>query len=281
MISEPGMYANIQMSEYISDPCPEPSVSTRVLSTIVNRSVLHARDAHPRFGGDGEHTRRADQGSAVHALTLEGPGAIVCIEANDYRKDDTKEKRDAAYAAGKIPVLIADMANLVEAASSARTRLATFGQGAVEQTMIWRTDNGVWCRARPDWISDDHRVIIDLKTCSNADPATWARSSLFSGAYDLQSSHVLSGMRELFGDDERQVIYLLVEIEPPFATSLVTLSGEAVALAERKRKFAMNKWAKAISTNTYPGYADGVYCVDAPAYHQYDFAAREGVCDAI
>lgn len=277
MISQQGMHANVPMHDYIYDPCPEASVSTGVLETLVNRTTMHARAEHPRLGAKmSSKSRRCDQGSAVHALTLEGPGAIEWIDADDYRSKEAKALRDVAYSARKIPMLEADRFIVESAASSARESLTQFGAGDVEQTLIWRV-NGTWCRARPDWVSADRNLVVDLKTCKNADPATWARASLFPGAYDLQASHVLSGLRHIFGEAERKFIFLCAEIEPPFATSLVSLCAEAVDLADRKRLFAMSRWPKCLSDIDCKGYGEGVYYVEAPAYQMYDFAARESV----
>ena len=39
-----------------------------------------------------------------------------------------------------------------------------FTEGKPEQTIIWREDNGIWCRARLDWLHDSHLIIDDYKS---------------------------------------------------------------------------------------------------------------------
>ena len=49
--------------------------------------------------------------------------------------------------------------------------------GKAETTHMW-TDaaTGLQCKCRPDWLTDDGRLIVDLKTTENASPREFARS---------------------------------------------------------------------------------------------------------
>src|SRR3972149_5802627 len=52
-----------------------------------------------------EDSERFDLGRAAHAYLLEGESGFAIIEAADWRTKAAKEARDAARAAGKIPLL--------------------------------------------------------------------------------------------------------------------------------------------------------------------------------
>ena len=87
MINTPG-YHNLSMSEYLADPCPQPSLSTGVVYDLLQRSPLHAHSGHPRLGGNlGEPTARGDLGSAIHSLVLGGHDVVYAPpEFADWRK---------------------------------------------------------------------------------------------------------------------------------------------------------------------------------------------------
>src|SRR6266446_5889204 len=73
--------------------------------------------------------------------------------------------------------------------------------GVPEQCLIWQERNGIWCRARPDWLRTDHRLVADYKTTTNAAPDAWIRSQLFGLGYDIQAAFYLRGLRAVFGHD--------------------------------------------------------------------------------
>ena len=58
---EPGIHV-WSHEEYLSDPCPEPSLSRSIADILMAQSPLHAWCAHPRLGnkseprlGNGDH----------------------------------------------------------------------------------------------------------------------------------------------------------------------------------------------------------------------------------
>ena len=105
-ITEPGVY-DIPAEIYHADPCPEPSLSSSVATALIDRSPRHAWQAHPRLNPVHEPDNRQDfdLGKAAHALLLEGRDVAEIVDAADYRTKAAREARDAAYAAGKTPLL--------------------------------------------------------------------------------------------------------------------------------------------------------------------------------
>ena len=112
MIDKPGIYT-IPLTEYIADPCPEPSLSASVAHTLITESPIHAFVQHPRLnkGRIESGSSKMDIGTIVHGLVLEGDESrLVIVEADDWRTKVAKETRDAARLAGLVPVLAGDMA---------------------------------------------------------------------------------------------------------------------------------------------------------------------------
>ena len=259
MITAPGCY-QMTLAEYLADPCPEPSLSSHLADILLRQSPLHAKLAHPRLNPHLARDTSAafDLGTAVHQLVLEGDERFCVIEAPDYKKPVTRKYRDDARAAGQIPILIAQMATVRAMAWSIHLQLEVFPDpkplraGKPERVLIWR-EGAIWCRARLDWLHDDHRTVDDLKTTSeSAHPAEWSRH-LFDRGADLQVAFHTRGVQQVFGalPDFR---FLVVETDLPYAVSLIGLDPEALAFGQTRMLRAIELWARSQRTGQWPGY---------------------------
>jgi len=276
-IDEPGIYPDLPMADYVADPCPDPSLSKGVIIDLVERSPMHAYHNHPRLGGGGDRgSNRADIGSASHAMLLGGDEAILIVDAPDFRTKAAREARDEARGSGRIPILQKDRKALDDMVGPARERLAEFGAGTTEQTVIWAEDGDppIWGKARPDWLADDRRVIVDYKTATNADPTKWIKSAMLPGGYDMQAAWYLRGLSNLLGPRDRDFLFLVQEIDPPFAVSVVGIGPELAELSNRKIEAGIRLWREALKSNHWRGYQSVTHWAEAPAYMIYDWENR-------
>ena len=67
-----------------------------------------------------------------------------------------------------------------------------FKNGKPEQTLTWKEGN-IYCRARLDFLRNDHLVILDYKTTDSADPEACVRKIGQMG-YDIQASFYKRGL---------------------------------------------------------------------------------------
>lgn len=258
---------------YHSDPCPAPSLSNSIAKVLLSQSPYHAFIQHPRLGNEiqSEESSRFDIGSAAHSMLLENDDSVVVvIEADDWRKKETKEKRDEARAAGKYPVLAKDFVNLVEMVQEARgfieqTEMAgIFEDGDAEQTIIWQ-ENSIWCRIRTDWLTKDRRIILDYKTCQNAEPNTFGRH-MTNMSYDVQAAFYKRGLVAVGGPEDATFLFLAQEIEPPYACSLHALSNIAIEMANEKVEAAIHGWRTCIESEVWPQYTTEICYQEPPAW---------------
>lgn len=274
MITQSGIYS-IPLLEYIKDPAPVPSLNASVAGILLTQSAQHAWMAHPRLGNaPREESSRADLGTVAHGLLLEDDKSrVVVIQADDWRKKATQEARDNAYADGRIPILEKDMeivTKMVEAADHALmgSELCNDWLDATpEQTLIWN-EGATWFRSRPDKLSKDGMVYFDYKTTSSAHPKAFTKTAVSNG-YDLQAALGRRGVQAIKGV-EPVVIFVVQEIEPPFAVSLVSLSPQFIDIAENRLELARAVWDRCHALNTWPGYPDRVAYVDPPGWYGMD-----------
>jgi len=276
MITQPGIYGDIPLVDYIADPCPEPSLSSSVAHTLITESPIHAFIQHPRLnkGRIDNGSSKMDIGTIVHGLVLEGDESrLVMVEADDWRTKVAKETRDAARLAGLVPVLAGDMGMIREIAGAALSAIAnselawafTPEAGKPEQTLIWQ-EGGIWLRSRPDWLTNDHRLIIDLKTTAgSAEPSQWIRTMLGNGN-DIQSVLGLRGIKKLDPKSRCQFVFWVVEQNPPYASSFVGLSHQFLEMSEHKLERAIRLWSDCTMTNCWSGYPSQVCWVEPPRW---------------
>lgn len=280
MISKPGIY-QMPLSEYIQDPAPVPSLNASVAQILLEQTPQHAWQAHPRLGNRGRsESSRADLGTIAHGLLLEDDKSrVVIIKADDWRTKAAKEQRDEARADGKVPILEKDMDTVGEMVRVADHVLMGSAlchdwlDATPEQTLIWN-EGATWFRSRPDKLTKDRRVYFDYKTSANAHPAAFVKTAINNG-YDLQAALGRRGVAKITGVP-CVVVFVVQEIEPPFAVSLVSLSPQFMEIAANRLEMARTVWDRCHAKNEWPGYPDRVAYVDPPGYYGMDQLDVEG-----
>jgi hypothetical protein len=259
-VIDSGIYA-LPAARYHADPCPAPSLSNSIANVLINQSPLHAWYQHPRLNPtyQPEESSRFDLGSAAHMMLLERRSdQIVIVNADDWRKKEAKEARDSARANGQTPVLARHYDLMNEMVAAAYAFIATtelngiFELGHAEQTVIWQ-EGETWCRARPDLLSADRRIIVDYKTTENAEPEAFIRQ-IGRMSYDLQAEWYVRGVKSVTGQ-EPVFVFLVQEISPPYACSLVSLSNAYRAIGQSKVSRALTTWMACIASKQWPAYS--------------------------
>lgn len=275
---KPGLYA-IDAADYHRDDvgCDVPMLSASIASILLRQSPQHAYAAHPKLGGvASEECETFDLGTAAHSLILEGSeDRYAIVEANDWRTNAAKLARDEARAAGKTPLLARQITNVRSMAHAVRSNLSRFEEtpapltnGKAEQTIVW-SDEGVWCKARLDWLHHDRLCIDDLKTGAvSAKPDAWTRT-IYGRGGDIQAAFYLRGLQALGGSGTRQETifrWIVAENAYPYATSVVSLSPEGLAHAHDQVEQAIALWRACLKADSWPGYPTRTCYVDPPGW---------------
>jgi hypothetical protein len=271
-----GIHPDIPSAVYHADPAPEPSLSAGIAHRLISRSPLHAQAAHPRLNPDHKEEQGGilDFGSAAHSLLLEGLDICQIVEFDDWRKQAARDERDAARKSGLIPLLRKDYARMCELVEAVKAQIAQLDvaplplrDGKSEQTLVWQED-GVWCRARIDWLHDEADVMDDLKTTgTTANPYVWARQRLFADGKDIQCAFYKRGLKATTGIDP-DWRFVVCETEPPHAVSVISLAASALELADRKVERAIALWKRCIESGEWPGYPREIAMAEMPPWEE-------------
>ena len=282
-LTEPGVY-DLPAAVYHSDPVQGGSLSStgarKLLPPSCPALFKHWQD-NPQ-----PHRNEFDLGHATHSDVLGVGEPVTVIHAANYNTKAAREARDAAYAAGHVPLLITEAEQVKAMGDAVRQHPVAgplFGrEGPVEQTLVWRDPTtGVWCRAMLDkQITAGQRLIVaDLKTCQKADPEAIAKS-VASYGYHQQGAFYLTGIKALglHRGVEPAFVLAFVEKAPPHLVTVVQLDPNALMWGERLNRKAIATYAHCTATDTWPGYVDGVVSVDLPywATRQLEDAEARG-----
>lgn len=270
---EPGLH-NLSAEIYHADPCPRPSLSSSIANILITQSPAHAWLAHPRlnpaFTSTCEIDSRLDIGSIAHALLLEPhTNPVVIVNAADWRTKAAKEERDAAHADGKFAILAHKYADVQAMVIAARAYLDStelagiLDSGDAERTIIWQEGETTWCRARPDLMSADRRVVLDYKSTFSAAPDDFSKQIGRMG-YDLQSEWYSRGMFAVTGREDAAFVFLVQEITRPYACSLISLSNAYREVGQLKVKRALSIWDKCTHQHSWPGYDTQILYAEPP-----------------
>ncbi|TKD50552.1 PD-(D/E)XK nuclease-like domain-containing protein [Sphingomonas baiyangensis] len=286
-IEAPGFY-DLPAAEYHADPCKRPSVSSGIISTIVDRTLADAKWKHPRLNPELEEEDRTqfDLGSVAHELLLGRGSGIVVIDADDWRTKAAKEGREAAIAAGRQPCLTKVYEQAEAMAAAARQQLAddadnadAFTNGVPEQVAIWMEETSagaIYCRSMMDWRMNARPAIYDYKTFApGPDPDGFVKY-LFREARDVQDPFYSRGLAKLIECDWRDVEfrYVVQDPKPPYTLAVIQLDEQAREFAHERTMWAIERWASAGRAGRFEGYRPRTHYVAPPSYEMVAWAAK-------
>lgn len=262
-IDKTGLY-EISSEEYHGDCCVGPSLSASGCVTI--------EDECPRVFWDGsylnpdreeEDKKAFSLGTCAHLIFLEPhliDSKVSVIDADDYRTKAAKEMRDDATKAGLVPVLKSQFQDI----KAMRNELMkhhvaglAFKNGKPEQTYIWQDEEtGVWCKARPDWVPNSAKYLIDYKTSTTANPDVFMRNAPKLGYYQ-KAAWQIEGIERVTGARPDQFWFVLQSVSRPYLPTVFRLQADdpMIPLYHAKNAEARRKFAKAVKDGYWPGYS--------------------------
>lgn len=254
----------VTTTEYLSDPAPEPSLSSSVAKLLLDRSPAHARLAHPKLGGAAPHSTAAtDLGTLIHRYVLGKGAEVEPIDAEDFRTNVARQARSRAREHGRIPALARVVGVAVAAAVCIKRELERVGvvlDGESEVAILWQeqAEHGpIWCRGMLDHVvADDMLYVYDLKTIHCAHPDDCTKSAINYG-YDIQQEAYTRAAERLWPAYEGRIEFrfLFCEPDPPHAVTVAQLDATMRERGRRRWREAVETWSRCLHTDTWPGYA--------------------------
>lgn len=244
---------------------------------LIARSPLHywARYLDPDRVAP-EPTPAMRLGTALHTYVLELSrwDEQIAVAPDDINRR-TKEGREqwAAFeaAAKRKTVITADDAEQVQAMSRAVFRHPAAAMllglpGKAETTHMWTdASTGLECKCRPDWLTDDGSIVVDLKTTKDASPRGF-KQSVVNFAYHKQAAWYLEGLQQATGRRPDQFIFICVESTAPYACAVYAADAEMIERGHDQAMRDLAKLAVCRAADHWPSYSEQIETLSLPGW---------------
>ena len=223
---------------------PQEDTPALIFGKAAHKYVLETYDFYNEFAIAPVCDRRTKDGKSTYEMFLKESEGKDVITLEQFEQIDAM--RNAAYATPFV------------------SKLLTNGE---KELSFWGVDEetGLRIKCRPDCITEMNggHILIDYKTCSDAENMKFCRDSIKYG-YDLQLAMYREILRQNTGHDYTVVI-IAQEKTPPYATNVFQLSENYLQSGEEVYKEMLRIYKQCEETGNWWGYMrDGISILGQP-----------------
>jgi exodeoxyribonuclease VIII len=220
-----------------------------------------------------EETPAMALGTAVHTAVLEPDelqNRYALAPDVDRRTKAGKEEWSAAVAGGRKLLKWEEFDQVNAMATSVRNHPAAaflFSRpGKAETSWMWNDDvTGAECKCRPDWLTNDHRLLVDLKTTKDASLREFKRS-IANFRYFVQAGWYLHGIEKAGSQRPEQFIFVCVESSAPYACAVYAADAEMIKVGWDTARRDLDKLIECRKTDQWPGYSTQIEPIGLPGW---------------
>ncbi len=216
-----------------------------------------------------KQTKSMAEGTAVHAFFLERDKFNVdfAIKPQDIRLNTKAGKEWAQEHQDKIIIDSELGNNLYEMEKSfmdSPAKLIYEIKGKSELSYFWDDTGLVKGKCRPDWISDDGNIIVDIKTTTDASPRGFQKS-ISTWGYHLQLAWYMRGLQKL-GIPAKQFIFIAIEKTPPFSVGVYRADKDMISFGNNEINKLVVGIDKALRDKKFPDYTPEIMDLGLPPW---------------
>jgi len=198
-------------------------------------------------------------GTATHCAILEperfSAEYIALPEGLDRRTKEGKHAYADLLATGAELLTSDDMSLVVNMACAFRdnaTSRALFDRKHVVEQSIFAEVNGVACKCRPDFMTADGLMVMDVKTTSDASPESFGKSA-WSLGYHIQAAFYRRVIQSATGITP-DFIFGCVESDRPYLTAYYTVPQYLLDYADGVIDALLEQYAECLRSGIWHGY---------------------------
>lgn len=198
-------------------------------------------------------------GTATHCAILEperfSAEYIALPEGLDRRTKEGKQAYADLLSTGAELLTSDDMSLVVNMACAFRdnaTSRALFDRKHVVEQSIFAEVNGVACKCRPDFMTADGLMVMDVKTTSDASPESFGKSA-WSLGYHIQAAFYRRVIQSATGITP-DFIFGCVESDRPYLTAYYTVPQYLLDYADGVIDALLEQYAECLRSGIWHGY---------------------------
>ena len=263
-----GVYHDLSNEDYhaIKEINGKPAVSSSYAKAWHKQTPAHANADRPF-----KRNPIFDIGTATHGWALEG---VVPVKGPPTRRgNDWKTAQAEAYLAETVALTESDfnrVERMVEELHN-NEHIARFlnHPKKVVEASIFAEYGDIVMKCRPDLYVESLGIVIDLKTTVSAEPYAFEKQAWALGYSSVQAAWYLKTM-QLLEIPVNRFIFANVEKEEPYATSMVEVGPELMALANETVERVIKEIVEAKETNIYATGWPDLHVATPPAWLTLD-----------
>lgn len=225
---------------------------------------------------DEEEKKSTTLGSALHTLVLEPDEFFkrysIYPDGIDRRTKEGKSLYESflLLSNGKTILKQKDfdevqgMANSMKSHPLFETIFLKMPGTKIENSLIWKNENDVWLKSRPDFYNKE--LVVDLKTTSAKSEEEFFRSIADYG-YHRQAAMQLDGLSYLTNNQYQDHILFVVEKSPPYLCAMYQLDEKSIQKGREEYKQAANVYEEYVKNNYWPGYETNIIETSLPEWY--------------
>ena len=216
-----------------------------------------------------KQTKAMADGTAVHAFFLERDkfDTDFIVKPADMRLNTKAGKEWALEQKDKIIIDSELGNNLYEMEKSfmdSPAKLIYDIKGQTELSYFWDDLGTIKGKCRPDWLSDDGEIVVDVKTTTDASPRGFQKS-ISTWGYHLQLGWYLRGLRKL-GLPAKQFIFIAIEKTAPFCVGVYRTNQDMINFAMKELDQLMPEIQTSMVSNEFPDYTPEITSIGLPPW---------------
>ncbi|MFH8804107.1 PD-(D/E)XK nuclease-like domain-containing protein [Streptomyces sp. NPDC017936] len=267
----PGWVDGLSADDYHADRTTISSTGLRALLPPGCPAQYHYDREHPAAP-----KREFDLGNAVHAELLGEGHTIVVLDYPDWKKAEAREKRDAAYEAGQVPLLAKEWEQVQAMVAAVRQHPQAgplfAGKGIAERSIYW-TDpaTGIRCRVRPDWLKllPALTLCVDYKTTTDASPAV-VQKAIEKYSYHQQDALYCDGIHAAgLAPHGVRFLFVFQQKAPPYLVTVRELTDGDREIGRARNERALRIYADCERAGMWPdwtGPTDDIPFINLPTW---------------
>lgn len=276
VITKPGIYKGVPLDLYHSSELFDgvPAISSSGLRKIYNYSPAHywAESPYNPDRIEPEDKKHFVIGRALHHLVGAERGFSLNFVIRPERIADPGDPNKKPWQGnrkvckdwlldmkekGKSVLTAEDIENLKGMALElGKHPLVGVLSGEIEHSYFWRDEEtGIWLKWRPDSTPTASADFVDLKTTTDVRFYKLMKTATDNG-YHQQGALGRTASRVLLDREMTSFSLFFIEKKEPFATALMQLKDEDLALGERMNRAALRYFWRCWKDKRWPGPAE-------------------------
>jgi hypothetical protein len=274
-----------------------PAVSAGLLWDIVKPEgcLALARWNSPWLNPDyvPERDEITTNGTLAHLAVLEKEKLderIVVVDASNWRTKAAQIVRDAAYEAGKLPILFErdpgsdgpsflKLMKIREALEGSIAAPMLFGPGGDNEVSYTFESDGVPCKCRVDRVMPErsYKRLLDLKTAASASPEFFQRS-MWSWGHHLRAAFYTRGWNLQNDGAVLDYLFVVVQRNEPFIVSVYRIDADSLVWGEKMVDAGLARFKQAQRSGQWSDWmltAQPYYTVSLPTWAWHQLADKE------